>query len=34
MTPELRASLPPTDSRWRADMRALEEGRYSEVPGP
>ena len=31
MTPELQASLPPTDSRWRADLRALEEGRYAEV---
>ena len=31
MTEELKARLPPTDSRWRADVRAMEEGRYSEV---
>ena len=26
LTPEMEASLPPTDSRRRSDIRALEEG--------
>ncbi|GJP46901.1 hypothetical protein CLOM_g6151 [Closterium sp. NIES-68] len=28
LTPQLKACLPPTDSRLREDQRALEEGRY------
>ena len=31
MTEELKLRLPPTDSRWRPDVRAMEEGRYSLV---
>ena len=31
MPEELKARLPPSDSRWRADVRAMEEGRYSTV---
>lgn len=34
MTPELDAVLPPTDSRRRPCLRALEDGHYSEVPSP
>ena len=34
MTPDLEASLPPTDSRRRGDVRALEQGRYTEVHSP
>lgn len=33
MTPALDAAVPPTDSRRRKCLRALEEGRYDEV-GP
>jgi len=29
LTPEMLTNLPPTDSRLRPDMRALEEGRGS-----
>ena len=31
MTPGLRERLPPTDSRLRADLQALERARYEEV---
>jgi hypothetical protein len=34
MTPELDAAVPPTDSRRRKCLRALEEGRYDEVVYP
>ena len=31
MTGGLAARLPPSDTRWRWDLRALEEGRFAEV---
>ena len=31
MTPGLEARLPPTDTRWRRDLRALETGNYAEA---
>ena len=31
MTPGLEARLPPTDTRWRRDLRALETGDYAEA---
>ena len=31
MSPELERLLPPTDTRMRADIRALEQGRYDQV---
>jgi len=31
MTPGLREKLPPTDSRWRADIRALEQCKADQV---
>ena len=31
MTPRLEARLPPTDTRWRRDLRALETGDYAEA---
>jgi hypothetical protein len=31
LTPDLLAALPPTDSRRRPDVRALEEGRYEDA---
>lgn len=32
LTPGLRERLPPTDSRLRRDLAALERARYDEVP--
>ena len=34
MSPGLEKLLPPSDMRWRKDVRALEEGRYGEVNAP
>ena len=31
MAPGLEARLPPTDTRWRRDLRALETGDYAEA---
>lgn len=31
ITPDIERVLPPTDSRWRPDQRALEEGRVEEA---
>jgi hypothetical protein len=31
MTPDLREKLPPTDSRWRVDIRALEQCKGDQV---
>ena len=31
MSPGLEKLLPPSDMRWRKDVRALEEGRYGQV---
>ncbi|KAL1738264.1 Oxysterol-binding protein [Schizophyllum fasciatum] len=31
LTDDIRPVLPPTDSRWRPDVRALEEGRLDEA---
>ena len=31
MTPDLIGKLPPTDSRFRPDIRAMEEGRIEEA---
>jgi oxysterol-binding protein-related protein 3/6/7 len=31
LTPELAASLPPTDSRWRPDQRLMEDGKLEEA---
>lgn len=31
MTPGLEAKLPPNDSRWRQDLRAIETGDYAQV---
>ena len=31
ITPDIEGFLPPTDSRWRPDQRALEEGRVDEA---
>ena len=31
MSPGLEKLLPPSDMRWRKDVRALEEGRYGKV---
>ena len=31
MSPGLQQLLPPTDTRMRADIRALEQGRYDQV---
>ena len=31
MTPGLEARLPPTDTRWRRDLRELETGDYAEA---
>jgi hypothetical protein len=31
MPPGLDALLPPSDVRWRQDVRLLEQGRYDEV---
>lgn len=31
MSPCLERLLPPSDMRWRKDVRALEEGRYGQV---
>ena len=30
-SPDLERLLPPSDMRWRKDVRALEEGRYQQV---
>ena len=32
VTPDLARVLPPTDTRLRADIRALELGQYDQVP--
>ena len=32
VTPELAALLPPTDSRRRGDIRALENGLFIQAP--
>jgi len=34
MTPGLEAKLPPTDTRWRKDLRAIEKGDYATVCTP
>ena len=34
IAPGLEARLPPTDTRWRRDLRALETGDYAEVGQP
>ena len=31
MTPGLESKLPPTDTRWRQDLRAIEKGEYPQV---
>ena len=31
MTPELTARVPPSDTRRRWDLRAMEQGRFAEV---
>ena len=31
MTPGLAKLLPPSDMRWRRDVRALEAGRYEQA---
>lgn len=33
LTPDLARVLPPTDTRLRADIRALDLGQYDQVPG-
>ena len=31
MTPGLESKLPPNDTRWRQDLRAIEKGDYAQV---
>ncbi len=31
LLPDLEAKLPPTDTRWRRDLRAMETGAYAKA---